>query len=85
MDPVRRPSSHSQLISIADTFDALFARRSYHRNHDILEALELLQDGAGAQHDPWMVDAFTRFLLVDLESRAPLDFWSARRDTWTTS
>ncbi len=82
MDPVRRPSSHAQLVSIADTFDALFARRSYHRNHDILEALELLQDGAGTQHDPWMVDAFTRFLLVDLESRAPLDFWSARRDTW---
>jgi HD-GYP domain-containing protein (c-di-GMP phosphodiesterase class II) len=82
MDPVRRPSSHAQLVSIADTFDALFARRSYHRNHDILEALELLQDGAGTQFDPWMVDAFTRFLLVDLESRAPLDFWSARRDTW---
>lgn len=85
MDPVRRPSSHAQLVSIADTFDALFARRSYHRNHDILEALELLQDGAGTQHDPWMVDAFTRFLLVDLESRAPLDFWSARRDTWKTN
>lgn len=82
MDPVRRPSSHAQLVSLADTFDALFARRSYHRNHDILEALELLQDGAGTQHDPWMVDAFTRFLLVDLESRAPLDFWSARRETW---
>jgi hypothetical protein len=84
-DPVRRPSSHAQLVSIADTFDALFAHRSYHRNHDILEALELLQDGAGTQLDPWMVDSFTRFLLVDLESRAPLDFWSARRDTWKTS
>jgi HD-GYP domain-containing protein (c-di-GMP phosphodiesterase class II) len=82
MEPARRPSSHAQLVSIADTFDALFARRSYHRNHDILEALELMQDGAGLQHDPWMVDAFTRFLLVDLESRAPLDFLSARRDTW---
>jgi HD-GYP domain-containing protein (c-di-GMP phosphodiesterase class II) len=74
-----RPSAQAQLVSIADTFDALFSRRSYHRNYDILEALELLQDGAGTVHDPWLVDTFTRFLLVDLESRGPLDFWSARR------
>jgi response regulator RpfG family c-di-GMP phosphodiesterase len=70
------------LVSIADTFDALFSRRSYHRSYDILEALELLQDGAGTVHDPWLVDTFTRFLLVDLESRGPLDFWSARKAQW---
>jgi HD-GYP domain-containing protein (c-di-GMP phosphodiesterase class II) len=79
----RRPCLQAQLVAITDSFDALFARRSYHRDYDILEALELLQDGAGTMYDPWLVDAFTRFLLVDLEKRGPLDFWSSRQSQWS--
>ena len=66
--PPRRPCMHSQLVALADSFDALFSQRSYHRRYEILEALELLNDAAGFNYNPWMVDVFNRYITMSLDS-----------------
>ena len=64
------PSLQSQLIAIADTFDALFGRRSYHVRYDVLQALEVLQSDAGRVYNPELVDEFSRFVIGQMEQVA---------------
>lgn len=66
--PPRRPSAVAQLVAIADTFDALFGARSYHKKYDIMSALEILNDSAGVNYNPWLVDTFSRYITMNLES-----------------
>lgn len=61
------PSSQSQIVSIVDTFDALFGRRSYNVPFDILHALEVLQNERGRMYNPDLVDEFCRFITVQLD------------------
>lgn len=61
------PSAQSQVISILDTFDALFGRRSYHVPLDIMHALEVLQAERGRMYNPDLVDEFNRFVTVQLD------------------
>ena len=71
LETPRVPCLQAQLVAVADCFDALFSRRSYHRSYDILESLEILQDSRGTIYNPWLVDDFTRFMLASLEQREP--------------
>jgi HD-GYP domain-containing protein (c-di-GMP phosphodiesterase class II) len=66
--PPRRPCLASQLVSIADTFDALFSSRSYHRKYDIMSAIEIITDCSGFNYNPWLVDVFSRYITMNLES-----------------
>jgi HD-GYP domain-containing protein (c-di-GMP phosphodiesterase class II) len=72
-DPPYRPSVPSQILAIVDAFDALFANRSYHQSYDVMEVLEILQDDSGNIYAPWLVDAFSRFITVNLDTREALD------------
>ncbi|HEV8631149.1 MAG TPA: HD domain-containing phosphohydrolase [Thermoanaerobaculia bacterium] len=62
-----RPSVQSQLVAIADTFDALFGKRSYHARFDVLQALEVLQAERGRMYNPELVDEFSRFVTTQLD------------------
>lgn len=66
-NPPRKPSALSQLISICDCFDALFAKRSYHNRYDILNALSIIQDSAGSIYNPYLVDIFSKFINLSIE------------------
>jgi HD-GYP domain-containing protein (c-di-GMP phosphodiesterase class II) len=61
------PAPHSQLIAIADTFDAIFGKRSYHARFDVMQALELLQAERGRMYNPDLVDDFSRFVMAQIE------------------
>ncbi len=61
------PSMQSQLVAIADTFDALFGKRSYHARYDVLQALEVLQAERGRMYNPDLVDEFSRFVTLQLD------------------
>jgi HD-GYP domain-containing protein (c-di-GMP phosphodiesterase class II) len=61
------PSQHSQLIAIADTFDAVFGNRSYRVKYDVLQALEILQSDRGWLYNPELVDEFCRFVTSQLD------------------
>ncbi len=65
------PSLQSQLVAIADTFDALFGKRSYHARYDVLQALEVLQNERGRIYNPELVDEFSRFVTLQLDELAP--------------
>ncbi len=65
--PPRKPCNASQLVSIADCFDALFSIRSYHEKYDILSALEIIQDSAGSIYNPWLVDLFSKYITLNIE------------------
>ena len=62
-----RPCLQSQLIAVADTFDALFGKRSYHAKFDVLDALEILQVHSGTIYNPELVDEFSRFMNANIE------------------
>jgi HD superfamily phosphohydrolase YqeK len=57
----------SQIVSIADFFDALRSRRPYKRDWEIPEVLALLHKGAGTEFNPDLVDNFSRILLLALK------------------
>jgi response regulator RpfG family c-di-GMP phosphodiesterase len=61
------PAPHSQLVAIADTFDAIFGKRSYHARFDVMQALEILQSERGRMYNPDLVDEFSRFVTAQLE------------------
>jgi HD-GYP domain-containing protein (c-di-GMP phosphodiesterase class II) len=54
----------SQMISIADVFDAMRSRRPYKEPRPIEEILRILQDEKGATFNPMLVDNFIRLLAV---------------------
>lgn len=65
------PSLQSQLVAIADTFDALFGKRSYHARYDVMQALEVLQAERGRMYNPELVDEFSRFVTIQMDEMAP--------------
>lgn len=67
-NPPRKPCAISQLVSIADCFDALFAKRSYHNRFDILSAMEIILDSSGSMYHPYLVDIFNKFINLSLEN-----------------
>jgi HD-GYP domain-containing protein (c-di-GMP phosphodiesterase class II) len=65
------PALQSQLVAIADTFDALFGKRSYNARYDVLQALEVLQNERGRIYNPELVDEFSRFVTMQLDELQP--------------
>ena len=61
------PSAQAQIVSILDTFDALFGRRTYQRQLDVMHAMEVLQGERGRMYNPDLVDEFCRFITVQLD------------------
>ncbi len=57
----------ARIITLADSFDALTSDRPYRRRFSQEQALEMLQEGAGTQFDPELVERFVRMLRVEDE------------------
>lgn len=57
----------SRVIAIADAFDSLVSNRAYRKSLTPSEALEVLQQGAGKQFDPNLVQIFANILPEALE------------------
>lgn len=53
----------AQVITIADSFDAMTTARSYNKPKTAQEALEELRKGAGTQFNPKYVEAFVELIL----------------------
>lgn len=62
-----RPSHHSQLVALADAFDAIFGGRSYHRRYDVVDALEIIRSQRGRAYHPELVDVFERLVTEHLD------------------
>jgi|GEM_PF-544811 len=52
----------SRIVAVADTFDALTTSRPYRGAKTVEEAIAILEDGAGRQWDPRVVDAMVSYL-----------------------
>jgi len=48
----------ARIFAVADSFDAMISDRPYRRARPVEVALEEIEDGAGTQFDPEVVDAF---------------------------
>ncbi|OGW49078.1 MAG: hypothetical protein A2078_00340 [Nitrospirae bacterium GWC2_57_9] len=57
-----QPNIASQLISIADVFDAMRSRRSYQAEMPIGQITEVLRKGSGSSFNPQLVDHFLRLI-----------------------
>jgi len=56
------PAPESRVLAIADAFDAMTSNRPYRMALTQEEAFRELRDGAGAQFDPEMVEAFIKMI-----------------------
>ncbi len=63
----------SKILSVADTFDALTALRTYRTPLTSSEAIDLLQNESGMHYDPKVVAAFVRVAKKLMEEVALLD------------
>jgi putative nucleotidyltransferase with HDIG domain len=50
----------ARILSLADAYDAMASDRAYRKRMDETLILRVIQDGAGTQFDPRIVDAFQR-------------------------
>jgi HD-GYP domain-containing protein (c-di-GMP phosphodiesterase class II) len=57
----------SRIISIADTFDVMVTGRPYRQAKSIDEALAIIQQEAGKQFDPTLVDVFFEKVVPTLQ------------------
>jgi len=57
-----RPNIVSQLISIADVFDAMRSSRSYQGSKPMQEIADVLKKGSGTSFNPQLVDHFFRLI-----------------------
>lgn len=57
----------SQILSLADVFDALTSERPYRSAMTVEEALEIIENGKGSQFDYKLADAFIRMVKDDKE------------------
>jgi HD-GYP domain-containing protein (c-di-GMP phosphodiesterase class II) len=57
-----RPNIASQLISVADVFDAMRSKRSYQGDIPIEKIVEVLTSGKGTTFNPDLVDHFLRLI-----------------------
>ncbi len=57
----------SQIVAISDFFDALRSRRPYKRDLEIKEILVLMKKNSGREFNPFLVDNFSRIMMVALK------------------
>jgi HD-GYP domain-containing protein (c-di-GMP phosphodiesterase class II) len=60
--PGYRTNIVSQMITLADVFDAMRSRRPYQEPRPVKDILRVLQEGKGAAFNPVLVDNFLRLL-----------------------
>jgi HD-GYP domain-containing protein (c-di-GMP phosphodiesterase class II) len=67
---VRERKQHiiSQIISLADFFDALRSKRPYRKDLSATDVLSMMKKNAGNEFNPLLVDNFTKNLLVATKS-----------------
>lgn len=74
----------SKILSVADTFDALTAQRTYRTQLTIAEAINLLKCEAGTSFDPEIIKAFLRTANSLVEEVAALDINKYTNNTHLT-
>ncbi|HUJ19856.1 MAG TPA: HD domain-containing phosphohydrolase [Nitrospirota bacterium] len=57
-----RPNITSQMITVADVFDAMRSKRSYQGDIPIEKVVEVLKKGSGVSFNPELVDHFLRLI-----------------------
>jgi HD-GYP domain-containing protein (c-di-GMP phosphodiesterase class II) len=57
-----RPNIASQLISVADVFDAMRSKRSYQGDIPIEKIVEVLNNGKGTTFNPQLIEHFLRLI-----------------------
>jgi HD-GYP domain-containing protein (c-di-GMP phosphodiesterase class II) len=57
-----RPNITSQMISVADVFDAMRSKRSYQGDIPIEKVVDVLRKGSGVSFNPELVDHFLRLI-----------------------
>jgi HD-GYP domain-containing protein (c-di-GMP phosphodiesterase class II) len=57
-----RPNIASQLISVADVFDAMRSKRSYHGDIPIEKIVEVLNNGKGTTFNPDLIEHFLKLI-----------------------
>ena len=55
----------ARIFAVADSFDAIISDRPYRRARPIEVALEEIEEGAGTQFDPEVVEAFVSLVQGD--------------------
>ena len=50
----------ARIMAVADVFDALYSKRSYKEGFSFEKSMGIIQEGAGTQFDPRIVEAFVR-------------------------
>ncbi|NOY63885.1 MAG: HD domain-containing protein, partial [Nitrospirae bacterium] len=63
----RRQHLCSQIVQIADFFDALRSRRPYKRDWDVKKTLVIMKEASNRQFNPVLVESFARNLLRALK------------------
>ena len=59
----------SRIICVADVFDAVTSDRPYRDPMSFEKAVKLIEDGAGDEFDPQVVEAFKRYALSELKGQ----------------
>ncbi|MCK5287071.1 MAG: HD family phosphohydrolase, partial [Thermodesulfovibrionia bacterium] len=57
---IKRQHKISQLVAIADFFDAMRTKRSYRSSFNLFEVLKFIKEGTGTYFNPDLVDNFLR-------------------------
>ncbi len=65
----RRQHICSQMVTIADLFDALRSKRPYKKSWEIKEILSLMKKNGGSEFNPFLVDNFSKMLLLALSQK----------------
>jgi response regulator RpfG family c-di-GMP phosphodiesterase len=63
----------AQIVSIADSFDAMTSNRSYRKAMPRQRAIEILNENAGAQFNPFLVEVYTDLEMDRLRRHGKLD------------
>lgn len=61
----------SKIISIADTFSALYSDRCYRPKKDFSTAMKIIEENAGSQFDKELVDIFITINQTELDKATP--------------
>lgn len=56
---------YAKITSIADFFDAITTKRSYHEPLDNIRALQVMEQAVGKKIDPYFFDLFKKLILKD--------------------
>ena len=62
---------HARIFAVADCFDALASDRPYRKGLPITQILQILQEGAGKQFDPHVLEIFRAMMESEMRTHQP--------------